>query len=673
MATPPEPLYRPLLSSSHEIRLVTLHPSPTFDLPYVWGPESNPSAQKPITLNSHPFLIKPSLESALRHLRLPTTPRTLWIDALCINQSNIPERSAQVQLMRFIFTLCTTNLVWLGPDKPRSPLQHGLRVLERLTTDKGFICSRAHGDGYRLELHEAWNLTAVFKWAEVWQRVWIMQELACAPRVVIVGGHATLDWSVLSSFLGRKSMGPADAFHEPFSHGDGVWRRDKGLFLNPAVVEHQREVVQGLQLGKVGNEASLLDVLARLKWTKATDPRDKVYGLLGLVSETHGIVVDYGLTVKEVFMGVAERLVNLAGNLDLLCQAPWQLFGNKMRVEGLPSWVPDFAAAGSPELLFAQRGIFDAGRRGHGFNVPCEVVAVGKGTKALCLDGGIWLGDVLKPVPSPKTDMDAFVERVGLGGMISAEGDGDASSVYPATAEPRMQAHCRTVWADCKGYPIRRLTADEIRTYTASLCKAIQDDGVDIPALAKLPDNLDNKVMLDRMRNWRFAVTDSGLFALVPKYAEEGDRVVVVPGSKPPLVVRRAGIEVDCGNDGEVVPGKRPIMPSAIITMPRTAIMSSIIVLERNLTFDSGQVVAAGDEAVGATFSGVNISHNYQDRIDPGGQTLTQRFMSLAIHGFVFTYLHVKLPRKTSIERVMFMHLSNHEETVPCPDNGFKT
>ncbi|KAK3682236.1 hypothetical protein B0T22DRAFT_494003 [Podospora appendiculata] len=414
-----EPLYRPVRSEDHEIRLVILHPSPDLDSPLICD-------------LSHTFLP----DKAISYEALS------YVDALYVDQTNIPERSSQVQLMRTIFRNCTTDLFWLGPD----------------TNHRGRVAGHLR------------------RWARD-------ARLGCRLGVP----DAQL-----------RALGPASAFHGPSSS------------------------------------------------ISARSGRDSLYGLLGLVSEAHGIVVDYALTTQEVFTDAATRLVDLEGNLDVLSQSPWQMHGNKLRMAGLPSWLPDFAAAGSPELLFAQRRIFHAG--GGGFRVPCEVV--GKGMKALCLEG-IWLGDV-QTVPSPNTDVDAFVERARVD-VISAD-DVDNASVYPATGEPRVQAYSRTVCADCKGYPIQGLTASDVKTYTASLRKAIRDDGVDIPAPAKLPDALDNRVTLDRICNWRFAVTDSGLFALVPKSTEEADRIVVVPGSKTPLVVRRADTSVD-GLGGEVVPG----------------------------------------------------------------------------------------------------------------------
>jgi hypothetical protein len=53
-------------------------------------------------------------EVALRYLRDKTKPRTLWVDALSINQANLQEKAKQVPRMRDIFQSATTVLAWTG-------------------------------------------------------------------------------------------------------------------------------------------------------------------------------------------------------------------------------------------------------------------------------------------------------------------------------------------------------------------------------------------------------------------------------------------------------------------------------------------------------------------------------------------------------------------------------
>jgi hypothetical protein len=62
----------------------------------------------------HDLIITENLDTVLRHLRLPNRVRILWIDVICINQS---ERMQQVQTMGFIYSRAHKVVIWLSPDK----------------------------------------------------------------------------------------------------------------------------------------------------------------------------------------------------------------------------------------------------------------------------------------------------------------------------------------------------------------------------------------------------------------------------------------------------------------------------------------------------------------------------------------------------------------------------
>ena len=77
----------------------------------------------------------------------------------------------------------------------------------------------------------------------------------------------------------------ADAFHLPFSHGE-YGNRLTDLMTKPQLREHQRKVLRD---DNIAQKSTFPDVLARFRDLAATDPRDKIYGLLGLASDTLGI------------------------------------------------------------------------------------------------------------------------------------------------------------------------------------------------------------------------------------------------------------------------------------------------------------------------------------------------------------------------------------------------
>lgn len=133
-------IYAPLRNDSREFRLLILKPSTdplapircklkqaSFDngdlkytaLSYVWA---DPPGTTPIIVNGVETQITLNLEAALRHIRQPSCAATLWVDALCINQENIPEKNHQVEMMREIYSGAELVIAWLGSAREDSDL-----------------------------------------------------------------------------------------------------------------------------------------------------------------------------------------------------------------------------------------------------------------------------------------------------------------------------------------------------------------------------------------------------------------------------------------------------------------------------------------------------------------------------------------------------------------------
>jgi hypothetical protein len=80
---------------------------------YAWGKSAN---MVNMTLNGKPCWVKHNLLDCLESLRFETEIRDLWVDALCINQADTEEKSAQINLMPQIYRLAAKTLIWLGMD-----------------------------------------------------------------------------------------------------------------------------------------------------------------------------------------------------------------------------------------------------------------------------------------------------------------------------------------------------------------------------------------------------------------------------------------------------------------------------------------------------------------------------------------------------------------------------
>ena len=95
-------------------RLVEINlesPSSYVALSYTWGAAS---LSEPLEIDGKLLFITPSADTALRRLRSRKSTLSIWIDAICINQQDIDERSAQVKNMGVIYKQATAVIVWLG-------------------------------------------------------------------------------------------------------------------------------------------------------------------------------------------------------------------------------------------------------------------------------------------------------------------------------------------------------------------------------------------------------------------------------------------------------------------------------------------------------------------------------------------------------------------------------
>ncbi|KAB2100480.1 hypothetical protein AG0111_0g11323 [Alternaria gaisen] len=147
----PPPQYEPLNPTSKEIRVLDVAPGvgdaivectmrrisllddpvPVYEtISYCWGPPRAPST---IKLNGDLTSVPASSEAAIRRMRLSDRPRTLWIDAICIDQSSVTERSAQVAFMSAVYRAGMRNLVYLGEDDGMA--ERGVKTVQDVVTD----------------------------------------------------------------------------------------------------------------------------------------------------------------------------------------------------------------------------------------------------------------------------------------------------------------------------------------------------------------------------------------------------------------------------------------------------------------------------------------------------------------------------------------------------------
>jgi hypothetical protein len=196
-----------------EIRLIVLQPGTPKDpivvelktgslndnisyetISYAWGDETHRSA---ITISGLETSVTANLGSALRHMRLQDQPRVLWADAICINQSDIPEKNIQVRHMGEIYMNCSKCLVWLGEEDEEDG-QTAFDFIEELSRGGHIVTSRCYRNpDSRERCRGKFPALARLMRRPWWSRAWVVQEALLPTDVEYWCGDRIINISTL--------------------------------------------------------------------------------------------------------------------------------------------------------------------------------------------------------------------------------------------------------------------------------------------------------------------------------------------------------------------------------------------------------------------------------------------------------------------------------------------
>jgi hypothetical protein len=389
--------YLPMSDQSRRGRFVRVVQLPVYTaLSYVWG---DAARSHEILIDKKRLPITANLHNALRDIWQASggMETRVWADAICINQDDPSERSAQIALMREIYQTSFHVQIWLGKSTPETFRCHrfialltgdyppeepaqgadevplfGEQVAKALFTPTYGACRITLSFGQSLlltgdlirsdrdrkekvflvpdedrSLHcETINKLAEWRPTEKrlekvqhegdfkeiarlinkafildrdwFERMWVVQELTTSQNAYMQFGGYETDWDSFMQivhYLQYVRKIPMD----------NLWK------------------VTGLEKIRMGwNEGKpqpLRDLLRECRYRRATDPRDKIYALLGIMGDpmNYFLEPDYSKPVKEVFANAALHFITQTTSLDPICG---QQVSNRRQY--LPSWVPDF-------------------------------------------------------------------------------------------------------------------------------------------------------------------------------------------------------------------------------------------------------------------------------------------------------------------------------------------
>ncbi|KAI1360307.1 heterokaryon incompatibility protein-domain-containing protein [Xylaria arbuscula] len=385
-------IYTPLDYTQPQVRFIEIVPSATDDqevscrlkvmdlsnnipyaaLSYVWG---NSNCTEDILVNGIKLPVTINLASALRQFRKDGFPhhpdigklQWLWVDAICIDQSNVEEKNHQVPLMGKLYANASLVLSWLSsPDHRRLDVAiqviHDIAPIISVKSDGAGSQGRdevVHA-GFRWlistlgpDIHYESESTAT-GWQALkalgdnvyWKRAWIIQEIVLAQSPSthwFICGSASATFAeipLFHSFIDslKEANPPAPSEYGPRSMERGAWWHLVGspVYRIPALLMIQMMKLRARdQLSDKGFSSFDAAVSIAL-FCSASLPQDYIYATLGMAPES-SIIPDYRKSVKEVYLDAARASVGMRPSIFLHYSSHVL---NAKNTHNLPSWLP---------------------------------------------------------------------------------------------------------------------------------------------------------------------------------------------------------------------------------------------------------------------------------------------------------------------------------------------
>ena len=257
-------------------------------LSYVWGSQA---AQKTILIDGRLFHVRDNLWRFLNRARLTRITRPIWIDAICIDQTNILMRNHWVQQMGRIFQEATGVLVWLGDGD--SGIETSLGYMDFISDyyhtagKKNRTSLTRHTRDMFIKPGSSYRALQRLAYLPYWDRLWIKQEVLLNLNVCYLYGKAK-SYRLCRLICSCDLSGQPCHAHLAF----GVGRTPCAILLRLS----NRKPAADMQ-----NFPPLKDLIKSFAESASLDVRDKVYGLLGMTSGCN-LTVDYSISPVALFV-----------------------------------------------------------------------------------------------------------------------------------------------------------------------------------------------------------------------------------------------------------------------------------------------------------------------------------------------------------------------------------
>ena len=254
----------------------------------------------------------------------------MWVDAICIDQINIPERNNQVGLMRYIYSIAQRTVVYLGKSDTRC--DEILVVLQSGTASEDIKNS-------------AITQIVSLPW---FTRVWVYQELVLSREVWVQCFRIRMSWDDMCVALIGINRGLLHSSYTPQPKENDSTALLTGMHITRE--SFKMSLIDGRK------SPSLKHILSHRRGFRVSDLRDIIYGHLAvaglprLSEDMVGVFPDvaYSKSVSEVFTDAAAYIYTSSDQIDLILEVEEAEYC--IRRQDLPSWVPDWSLSASKLL-----------------------------------------------------------------------------------------------------------------------------------------------------------------------------------------------------------------------------------------------------------------------------------------------------------------------------------
>ena len=261
--------------------------------------------------------------------------KLVWIDSVCINQTDLSEKAIQIRKMPEIYSSATRTIMWLGNAPGAwaciSFLARHMKTFQRNPPGTDWKAL------FKIGTTEAgWQEFLDFLDHPYWSRMWIVQEIALSKSPIISYGGENLSWGFLEQFfteMYRRQVGSLFVLTDTKIIPKVL--QPAGTRFLPIIMSIRAQMsVDNLR------PMRMPQMLNCIQGFQARDPRDKVYGALGLLREKDDQVItaDYTKSAMQLCVEVGRHCLKLDPNYTLAHAG----IGLARQTSSLPSWCPDY-------------------------------------------------------------------------------------------------------------------------------------------------------------------------------------------------------------------------------------------------------------------------------------------------------------------------------------------